>query len=93
MEGKEVETRGKTFLKTFKSYMVAFGINSDAAKSIIKATKYTDSYIQSVANDAIKEITKDKDGFFNSLNPLVKDTASKIYKEYNDFFVPKVDIK
>lgn len=92
MEGKEVETRGKTFLKTFKSYMVAFGINSDAAKSIIKATKYTDSYIQSVANDAIKEITKDKDGFFNSLNPLVKDTASKIYKEYNDFFVPKVDI-
>ena len=91
-EGKEVETRGKNLLKTFKSYMVAFGQNSDASKNIIKMTKYTDAYIQSLADSAISQITKDKDGFLNSLNPIVRSTASSIYERYEDFYVPKTDI-
>jgi cobaltochelatase CobS len=86
-EGKNVEDKGKNFLKTFKSYMVAFKIGSDAYNNIIRTTKYTDSYIQSLANQAIKEITKDKDGFINSLNPLLRDTASNMFGRYNDFFV------
>jgi hypothetical protein len=91
-EGKEVETRGKNLLKTFKSYMVAFGQNSDASKNIIKMTKYYDAYIQSLADSAINQITKDKDGFLNSLNPIVRSTASTIYERYEDFYVPKTDI-
>jgi len=86
-QGKNVEENGKTLLKTFKSYMVAFKIGSDAYNNIIRTTKYTDSYIQSVANDAIREIMKDNDGFIKSLNPLLQNTASNMYGRYKDFFV------
>lgn len=89
MDGKEVEERGKNLVKTFKSYMVAFKEGSDAYNNIIRTTKYTDEYIQNLANTAIKEITKDKDGFLNSLNPLLKSTASDVFKRYQDFYVAK----
>jgi hypothetical protein len=55
-------------------------------------TKYYDAYIQSLADSAINQITKDKDGFLNSLNPIVRSTASTIYERYEDFYVPKTDI-
>jgi hypothetical protein len=67
--------------------MVAFKIGSDAYNSIIRTTKYTDSYIQSLANDAIREITKNENGFLDSLNPLLKETASNMYGQYKDFYV------
>lgn len=86
-QGKNVEQNGKTLLKTFKSYMVAFKIGSDAYNNIIRTTKYTDSYIQNIANDGIREIMKDNDGFLNSLNPILKNTASNMYGRYKDFFV------
>lgn len=86
-DGKNVEDRGKTLLKTFKSYMVAFKVGSDAYNNIIRTTKYTDSYIQSLANNAIKQITGSKDGFLDSLNPLLKESASAMYGRYQDFFV------
>jgi hypothetical protein len=89
MDGKEVEDRGKNLVKTFKSYMVAFKEGSDAYNNIIRTTKYTDDYIMNLANTAIKEITKDKDGFLNSLNPLLKSTASDVFKRYQDFYVAK----
>jgi len=87
MDGQEVEERGKTLLKTFKSYMVAFKEGSDAYNNIIRTTKYTEDYIRNMANTAIREITKDKDGFLNSLNPLVKSSASDVFKRYQDFYV------
>lgn len=86
-QGKNVEENGKTLLKTFKSYMVAFKIGSDAYNNIIRTTKYTDSYVQSLANDAIREIMKDNDGFIKSLNPILEKTASNMYGRYKDFFV------
>lgn len=86
-DGKNVEEMGKTLLKTFKSYMVAFKIGSDAYNNIVRTTKYTDTYIQNLAKDAIREITKSKDGFVNSLNPLLRETASNTFDRYNDFFV------
>lgn len=86
-EGKDVEMRGKDFLKTFKSYMVAFKEGSDAYNNIIRKTKYTDEYVSSLADKAIREITKDKDGFIKSLNPILQDTASKIFSRYQDFYV------
>lgn len=87
MQGKNVQEGGKTLLKTFKSYMVAFKIGSDAYNSIIRTTKYTDSYIQNLASEAIKQITRNENGFIDSLNPLLKETASRMYGEYKDFFV------
>ena len=86
-QGKNVQDNGKTLLKTFKSYMVAFKIGSDAYNNIIRTTKYTDSYIQSLANDAIREIMKDNEGFLKSLNPILQNTASNMYGRYKDFFV------
>lgn len=88
-DGKDVEDRGKNLVKTFKSYMVAFKEGSDAYNNIIRTTKYTDDYIRNLANTAIKEITRDKDGFLNSLNPLLKSTASDVFKRYQDFYVAK----
>ena len=86
-QGKNVEEMGKTLLKTFKSYMVAFKIGSDAYNNIIRTTKYTDAYIQGLAKDAIKEITSGEAGFLKSLNPNLEKTASGVLGRYKDFFV------
>lgn len=92
-EGEEVMDRGKTLLKTFKSYMVAFKEGSDAYNNVIRTTKYTDDYITNIANTAIREITKDKDGFLNSLTGVDKSRASNIYQRYRDFYVTNPTIK
>lgn len=86
-QGKNVEAMGKTLLKTFKSYMVAFKIGSDAYNNIIRTTKYTDEYIKGLANEAIREIMSGKDGFVKSLNPNLQATASDVMGRYEDFFV------
>ncbi len=80
-------THGKTFLGTFHSYMVAFGINSPAYNSVIKETKFTDQYITQIVNDAIEEILKNDTSFLNALNPLVAANAAPIFKSYKDFYV------
>lgn len=92
-KGMQVEENGKTLLKTFQSYMVAFRETTDAYDKIIRETSYTDAYIQNMVKTAINEILKDEDGFFNSLNPLVKMNASKVYDRYKDFYVGEVVIK
>jgi len=92
-EGEEVMEMGKTLLKTFKSYMVAFKEGSDAYNNIIRTTKYTDDYVTNLANTAIREITKDKDGFLNSLTGVDKSRASNIYQRYRDFYVTNPTIK
>jgi hypothetical protein len=86
-QGRSVEDRGKNFLKTFKSYMVAFKPASDTYNTIIRTTKYTDDYVANVAKEAIDKILSGTDGFFESLNPLLQQTASKMYSRYQDFFV------
>ncbi|MBM3417466.1 MAG: AAA family ATPase [Bacteroidetes bacterium] len=92
-EGEEVMDRGKTLLKTFKSYMVAFKEGSDAYNNIIRTTKYTDDYVTNLANTAIREITKNKDGFLNSLTRVDKSRASNIFDRYKDFYVTNPSIK
>ncbi len=92
-EGEEVMEMGKTLLKTFKSYMVAFKEGSDAYNNIIRTTRYTDDYVINLANTAIREITKDKDGFLNSLTGVDKSRASNIYQRYRDFYVTNPTIK
>lgn len=87
MEGKNVNVLGKTLLKTFKSYMVAFMNNTDAYNNLIAQTNYTDKYIENMVDDAISKITKNESGFFDSLNPSVKATASPVYQKYKNFYV------
>jgi hypothetical protein len=86
-EGMNVLEGGKTLLKTFKSYMVAFKIGSDTYKNIIKTTGYTDEYVTQIAEKAIKEIISGEQGFINSLNPILKSTSSNAFGRYKDFFV------
>ena len=92
--GQNVEQNGKTFLKTFQSYMVAFRETTDAYDKIIRETSYTDAYINNLVKTEIDKILKDpENGFLNSLNPLVKESASKVYDRYKDFYVGEAVIK
>lgn len=91
--GQSVVDGGKTLLKTFKSYMVAFRETTDAYDKLIRETGYTDAYIQNMINDVISKILSSGNGFLDSLNPLVKQNASKIYGRYEDFYVGQAEIK
>lgn len=86
-QGKDVQDIGKTLLKTFKSYMVAFKQGSDAYNNIIRKTKYTDAYIENLAQEAINQIASGESGFIASLNPLLQKTAAAAYGRYKNFFV------
>lgn len=85
--GQNVVDGGKTLLKTFKSYMVAFRETTDASEKIIRETGYTDDYIQNMVDNVINDILNNSNGFLDSLNPLVKKSASSIYTRYQDFYV------
>jgi len=91
--GQSVVDGGKTLLKTFKSYMVAFRETTDAYDKIIRETGYTDSYIQNMIDDVISKILSSGNGFLDSLNPLVKENASRIYGRYEDFYVGQSEVK
>lgn len=91
--GQSVVDGGKTLLKTFKSYMVSFRETTDAYDKIIKETGYTDIYIQTMVDDVINSIINNSNGFLDSLNPLVRSSASKIYSRYEDFYVGQTQIK
>jgi len=91
--GQSVVDGGKTLLKTFKSYMVAFRETTDAFDKVIRETGYTDAYIQNMVDDVISKILSSGNGFLDSLNPLVKQNASKIYGRYEDFYVGQAEIK
>lgn len=91
--GQSVVDGGKTLVKTFKSYMVAFRESTDAYDNIIKATGYTDVYIKNMTDDVISKILSSGDGFLDSLNPEIKKNAAKVYGRYEDFYVGQAEIK
>lgn len=86
-QGKNVSEQGKTLAKTFKSYMVAFASNRDTYNNLITQTGYNEQYINNMVNDAIENILKSDKGFLDSLNPLVRESASPIFQRYQDFYV------
>lgn len=92
-EGKDVPIIGKTLLKAFKSYMVAFMSNRDTYNNLIAKTGYNDAYIENMVSDAIKKITSGKDGFMNSLNDSVRKKANSVFETYSDMFVINPTIK
>lgn len=91
--GQTVNDSGKTLLKTFKSYMVAFRESTDAFDLILVKTGFTDEYIQNLIDDEISNIISSGSGFLDSLNPLVKENAAKIYGRYEDFYVSQEEVK
>jgi cobaltochelatase CobS len=86
-QGKTVQDSGKSLASTFKSYMVAFKMGSDAYNNIIRTTKYTDEYINQIATDAIREIMSGEKGFLKSLNPSLAQNAAGYLGTYENFFV------
>jgi hypothetical protein len=86
-EGNNVQVIGKTFAKTFESYMVAFRSNRVTYQNLIAQTAYTTQYIDDKVETAIEGIIGNEDGFKNSLTKGVQDVAKAIYKSYKDFFM------
>jgi DNA replication protein DnaC len=93
-QGVNIDIIGKTLLKTFKSYMVAFRSNMTVYNDLINETGYTDAYIQNLAATSIDSILTGADGFLDSLNPKVRENADPIYRRYSDFYVAQsVNVK
>jgi hypothetical protein len=57
------------------------------------ATKYTETYINNLVEDAINKILSGKQGFLDSLNPIIQKNAESTFKKYNDFYVGEVKIE
>ncbi|MFY8161515.1 MAG: AAA family ATPase [Candidatus Kapaibacteriota bacterium] len=91
--GQNVEENGKTLLKTFKSYMVAFRETSDASDKIMRMMSTSDIKIQLMVDDAIKSIISTPSGFLDSLNEDVKKDANPMYQRYENFYVSQAKIQ
>lgn len=81
-----ISDKGKTVLSTFESYLVAFG--DDAKQVLIRESGYTYDKVAEVTKTAIDLIVNGgESGFVNSLTPMVKETASKIYSESTNWLI------
>jgi len=92
-KGVVIEDRGKTLLKTFKSYMVAFREATDAYNNIMQKTKYTDDYIKNMVSNAIDKILSGGEDFKDSLNPNIRDIVKNAYETADDFIIRNVEIQ
>ena len=82
----DVTDKGKTVLSTFESYLVAFG--DDAKQTLIRESGYTYDKVAEVTKNAINLIVNGgESGFVDSLTPMVKETASKIYSESTNWLI------
>ena len=72
--------RGKTVLKAWHSYLVAF--DETAKKTLLDKTKFTDAYITRMTNEAIDMIVNGGlEGFTKALTPDIRDNAKKAFEE------------
>jgi DNA replication protein DnaC len=93
-EGKTVTDEGKSVLKCFNSYLVAFP--RDAKKTLIETTKFTEDYIKLQVDNAIRTVLKSSDkmiGFVDILAEDIKKEASEAFKESKDWSISEVAIK
>jgi cobaltochelatase CobS len=82
----DVTNKGKTVLSTFESYLVAFG--DDAKQTLIRESGYTYDEVEKITKNAIDLIVNGgESGFVDSLTPMVKETASKIYSESTNWLI------
>ena len=81
-----ISDKGKTVLSTFESYLVAFG--DDAKQTLIRESGYTYDEVLKQTQKAIDLIVNGgESGFVDSLTPMVKETASKIYSESTNWLI------
>jgi len=81
-----ISDKGKTVLSTFESYLVAFG--DDAKQVLIRESGYTYDKVAEVTKTAMDLIVNGgESGFVDSLTPMVKETASKIYSESTNWLI------
>jgi cobaltochelatase CobS len=69
---------GKTLVKAWNSYLVAF--SKDVQDAIVSATKMTDSFVQLQVDKAIKSIENGGQDFISTLVPSLQADADKILK-------------
>lgn len=73
---------GKTLLKAWNSFLVAF--SPDVKRAIIAATGFTDAYIEREVNktiDTFLKSTKENNLWLDTLIPSVREVASKVLKD------------
>lgn len=84
--GEDVSDKGKTVLKTFESYLVAFPEASQ--QTLIRESGYDLSRVASVAENAIDDIVNGGvEGFKKSLTPDVRQYASDAFEESLNFLI------
>ena len=77
-------TKGKTVLKAWHSYLVAF--TSDAKKTLISTTKFTDAFVVRVVKEAIDKIVNGgQKGFTEALCPALRENAEKAFTESEEW--------
>jgi cobaltochelatase CobS len=87
---KEMITKGKTLLKAYNSYLVAFG--QDGARRIIQASSLTDAFVQNQAQSVIDKIVKAPNDFKDLLTPSVKEVAVQFFEQYKDMAIAQENI-
>lgn len=93
-EGKTVTDEGKSVLKCFDSYLVAFP--RDAKNTLISTTKFTESYIKLKVKEAIDTVIKNKDkmtGYVDILSKDIKSEAVKAFAQAKEWSISEVAVK
>jgi hypothetical protein len=85
-KGEDVTSEGKTVLKAYESYLVAF---PDASKeTLIRDSGYTLEEVNRLAKDTVNAIINGgEQGFMNSLTRDVRANAAPIYEESLNFLI------
>ena len=91
-KGEQITTGGKTLAKTFESYMVAFKNAQATYENIMRLTKFTPSYIQSLVDDCIKKMMKDDKAFLGELNKSVAENAKQAIGFYDNFYAANTQV-
>ena len=93
-EGKTVTDEGKSVLKCFDSYLVAFP--RDAKNTLVNTSKFTESYIKLKVKEAIDTVIKSKDkmtGYIEVLAPDVKANAAQAFAQAKEWSISEVAVK
>jgi len=72
--------------------MVAFKNAQATYENIMRLTKFTPSYIQSLVDDCIKKMMKDDKAFLGELNKSVAENAKQAIGFYDNFYAANTQV-
>jgi cobaltochelatase CobS len=85
--------QGKTVLKAWHSYLVAFESDPTAKATILSTTKFTDSYILMKVNDAINAIVGGgKKEWASALTPMIREDADFAWEQSQSWIASYVTL-